>query len=389
MNWLFELHVCKKRIEKGNGMSMRKVRHMINHMCRVTAGVMLSATLIMGPSIQTEAVEFTTTQAPAVLETTGQVGIYAEPDSLQEPLAKVDAGIPVKVTGITSNGWFQVDVGGVYYMQGVALANLQVTSENEEKTEDTNAATQPELSTPQPIMYSSPERVLEMDVHIHNRDEIRDIIKKAAGSHVSKITATSSISAYNALWSAACGIVDQRIYSYEEATINGCSIHSYGNRKYELEFKHLSTIEEEEYVDKTVAQIAAVLNVGTTYEKILAAHDYICKHVEYSYKTQEEVPGYDCRSAYDALAEGESVCTGYALLFQKFMDMMGIPCFVADDNEHTWNIVCIDGEWYHIDCTNDDTNLGIVRNYFLLGAKDAGYDIWGGLEISDVNYQVN
>ncbi len=359
---------------------MKKSKRKISK-CILT--VLLAAVLSFGSGMQAQAIEFTTTDAPAILETTGQMGIYAEPDPSQSPVAIVDAGVPVLVTGVTSNGWFRVDVGGVFYMQGIALA--------QPGTIQAELSAQPEQqeAQPEPISYIPPQRMERMNITLQSREEISDLIKQAAGAHVSQISVTSKISAYNALWSAACGIIDQRICTYEEATINGCSIHSYGNRNYELEFSHLSTIEEEQAVDKMVAQIAVQFNTGSTYDKILAVHDYICEHVEYSYETRDKVPGYDYRSAYDALTSGQTVCTGYALLFQKFMDMMGIPCFVAYGNNHAWNIVNIDGNWYHIDCTNDDGANGITRYLFLVGSQTAGYTTWGGLKISDSDYQPN
>ena len=59
----------------------------------------------------------------------------------------------------------------------------------------------------------------------------------------------------------------------------------------------------------------------------------------------------DSENPYGVLKYHNAVCVGYATTFRLFMQMMDIPCMVVhnNDNFHTWNLVQIDGHWYHTD----------------------------------------
>lgn len=103
----------------------------------------------------------------------------------------------------------------------------------------------------------------------------------------------------------------------------------------------------------------------------LAIHDYIVSNVEYVLDRDAEYP------AYDALFKGSSSCGGYAEMFQTLMDMLGIQCIPitgrADGDNHIWNMVCIDNEWYHVDTTWDDPVNGdgyVHHNYFNITDED-------------------
>ena len=368
--------------------------------------VMLFGAVLMQSDIRSSAAPtYTVTEAPAVLEVQGKYGLYTEPSTKSKCLVKLSGGTCVQVTGITSNGWFQVDVGGIYYMQGAALNNPGTYDPAKETvTKPDQGTTNPGMinpinpgtgdldeltegsQLPTAISYMPVLRRPSMEVTLNSTTEIPGLIAEATGAHTDKVIVNSKVSAYLPLWNAMSDFLTEKgVYSYEEATINTCGISSIG-KKYTLTFGHMSTIQEEEYVDQTVVPLALQFNVGSDYDKILAVHDWICNHVEYSYETASGKAGYDYRSAYDALTAGKTVCTGYALLFQKFMDIYEIPCYVATGNNHAWNIVQVDGRWYYLDCTNDDQKSGITRRYFLVGSSKAGFSSYGGVQLSSADY---
>ena len=68
------------------------------------------------------------------------------------------------------------------------------------------------------------------------------------------------------------------------------------------------------------------------------------------------------RSAYGALVEGETVCTGYAKAYKAICDYMGIECMMIngeqDEVGHAWNMVLLEGVPYYVDCTYGDTGGG-------------------------------
>ena len=58
---------------------------------------------------------------------------------------------------------------------------------------------------------------------------------------------------------------------------------------------------------------------------------------------------------YGVLKYRSAVCVGYATTFRLFMQMLGIECMVVHDSSlsHSWDLVKLDGEWYHTDCYFD------------------------------------
>ncbi len=324
--------------------------------------------------MSTYAAEYTVTDANAVLYTAMQTGVYAEPDTQAAAVVVLDANLPIAVTGITSNGWFRIDLSGTYYVPGTALTDLTAA--------ETPIATQP--------AYVTPNYTQDLTYTVTTLEEA-----KAAGADANaRHAATVTVYAYNLNDRAVCDAFysHTQLEPYGNATANGYSVRiamwPSGKTTYEFTYKRMSTIEEEVATDAMVAQLVPQFNTGSTYDKIKAVHDYICNTVTYSRETSNEIPGYDYRSAYDALVSGQGVCSSYALLFQKFMDQMGIPCYVAigtlNGVGHAWNVVQLDGQWYHMDCTNSDSR-GIPNRYYLRGAGFAGAT-WGGLTISPTDY---
>lgn len=109
-------------------------------------------------------------------------------------------------------------------------------------------------------------------------------------------------------------------------------------------------------------------------EKVLAYHEYLTSTI--SYDTQcfasgvsESGHSYDM---YGALVEHVAVCAGYAEAMLYFLKYEGIPCgIVSSENvDHAWNIVYIDGQWYHVDVTWDDPINDVpgraLHTYFLV-----------------------
>lgn len=70
---------------------------------------------------------------------------------------------------------------------------------------------------------------------------------------------------------------------------------------------------------------------------------------------------------YGPLIEGTGVCLGFATAFQLLMDMAGIECITVTGaafrsrENHAWNMVRLDGEWYCVDPTWD-LNPGINQD---------------------------
>lgn len=95
----------------------------------------------------------------------------------------------------------------------------------------------------------------------------------------------------------------------------------------------------------------------TDFEKELALHDYLVKNCKYSQNVSQSA-GSDIYRAYGALVNGDAVCNGYTEALQLLFTCVGIESrFVigtADGVDHAWNLVRLDGEWYHLDATWND-----------------------------------
>ncbi|MBO4848740.1 MAG: hypothetical protein J5586_06265 [Clostridia bacterium] len=85
----------------------------------------------------------------------------------------------------------------------------------------------------------------------------------------------------------------------------------------------------------------------------------------------------DSDNPYGVLKYRSAVCVGYATTFRLFMHMLGIECMVVHDTSlsHSWDIVKLDGEWYHTDCYFD-SDEGTYRHFNLSDAIMAGDHEW-------------
>ena len=107
----------------------------------------------------------------------------------------------------------------------------------------------------------------------------------------------------------------------------------------------------DEFIEKQIRKIIFYMPNGLDeLGKALYLHDYICTHFEYD-DTLKSV------SLYSMLKEQKGTCQGYAYLYSALLSEVGVENDFAysDAIMHIWNLVKIDGEWYHIDVTWDDT----------------------------------
>lgn len=108
------------------------------------------------------------------------------------------------------------------------------------------------------------------------------------------------------------------------------------------------------------------------YEKALVLHDWICENVQYDYQAIESgVPSSPNGLGIEAaIMDGWAVCSGYAAAYDVLLEKAGIEAKSVAGYDHAWNIVRIDGEWYHFDLTWDDGS-GNSYDYDYFGLSDA------------------
>ena len=129
--------------------------------------------------------------------------------------------------------------------------------------------------------------------------------------------------------------------------------------------------------------IDKALQKDDLFERVLVIHDSITEMTTYnayapSYKSEADGP----------LVYGEALCEGYAKAFMYLCQSVGIECFCVAGyagEDHMWNMLKLDGEWYHMDVTWDDVGTyeyfcvpdsqmftdHTVRNFFPVPAATA------------------
>ncbi len=112
------------------------------------------------------------------------------------------------------------------------------------------------------------------------------------------------------------------------------------------------------------------------YEVVKTLHDYLVTHCDYDYRVDIGNMPFISHQAEGALLKGTAVCSGYAKAYEAMLDAAGIPNETITGyagGYHAWNLVQVDGQWYHVDTTWDDpTTQGgdyIRYTYFLKSDK--------------------
>ena len=141
-----------------------------------------------------------------------------------------------------------------------------------------------------------------------------------------------------------------------------------------VEQRYLTNLAEIEAVKKWVAQVIEQNNVQSMsqYDQIKFVNDVIVINTVYSENTVASP-----HSAFAVAYEGKGVCQGYALLAQEMFNQLGIESkYIVGEVEgqgHAWNLIKLDGNWYHLDVTwNDptpDRGNKVRYGYFLVSDR--------------------
>lgn len=107
-------------------------------------------------------------------------------------------------------------------------------------------------------------------------------------------------------------------------------------------------------VDGAMSDYEVMLRI---YENIIKLADYDTIGLEH--QNEMAVPADrpdDLRSIYGVLVNKKAVCAGYAKTMQYLLNMCGIECIYVTSDTHAWNIVKLEGDYYHIDVTWGDSS---------------------------------
>ncbi|MEE0275981.1 MAG: transglutaminase domain-containing protein [Oscillospiraceae bacterium] len=134
---------------------------------------------------------------------------------------------------------------------------------------------------------------------------------------------------------------------------------------YEMNFSYKYSIKEVNIMlmetEKAAKEIMTLTDPSMSdYEKLKIFHDYLVLNVESS----TDDPTAD--SIYGALVNKKALCEGYAKAFSYLCNLAGIENMIVTgytDVDHMWNMVKLEGKWYHIDVGWDKPSAALSERY--------------------------
>ena len=139
--------------------------------------------------------------------------------------------------------------------------------------------------------------------------------------------------------------------------------------------------EHQRAMQARVEKLVRPVKDKSEWEKEKYVHDFICQNVHY-----DKLKKAYSHEIIGPLGQGVGVCEGIAKAVKVLLDALGVWCVIAicGNNpekgikyRHTWNIVRINGQYYHLDATfdntlgkNEDGLTSIRYDYFNLDDKN-------------------
>lgn len=114
----------------------------------------------------------------------------------------------------------------------------------------------------------------------------------------------------------------------------------------------------------------------TLKEKIKTIHDYIINNTKYDKdRSDNNIINYRSDTAYGALIEHYALCGGYTDSMMLFLEKFGVKSYRISSDNHIWNYVYLDNDWYNLDLTWDDPILEdgkdlLEDNFFLISDSE-------------------
>ncbi len=117
------------------------------------------------------------------------------------------------------------------------------------------------------------------------------------------------------------------------------------------------------------------------WEKVKYIHDFICENVYY-----DKLKKQYSHEIIGPLGQGVGVCEGIAKSVKILCDALDIWCTIAVSERnpekgikyrHAWNVLKVNGKYYHMDATFDDSlgrGSGAEAQNYVVSADDIRYD---------------
>lgn len=119
------------------------------------------------------------------------------------------------------------------------------------------------------------------------------------------------------------------------------------------------------------------------FSKELAIIQYLVENITYE---NENSDSDDKSTAFGALLYNVASSAGYADAFLALAERYGLDARFVCNSKHAWNLVKLDGEWYHVDVCMEDPDLDwytwvcygfdIARNLYINKTDDQIKNMW-------------
>ncbi|MBQ8327728.1 MAG: SH3 domain-containing protein [Lachnospiraceae bacterium] len=278
---------------------------------------------------------YTVTGMDAVMHASKACKIYVEPSTDYDKLGSLVAGQAIRVTGKTDNDWYQVEFCG-----NTGYIKADLLKEQEPIPEPTPAQTTGYNITPMDVvMFSTCDSLI-----FNGPDTASGVMGSLVLDQAIRVTGQTDTGWYQVEFCGNSGYMTMDMLTPTARV------------------KARNEYTEAELIQMVLAE--CVTPEMSARDKAIAINNYLCNFCEYDYT-------YTYRSTYDALTHGQVVCQGYANAYKKLMEAAGVKTdYISGQGwtgiewgSHGWNRVTIDGVYYYVDVTWNDSMGG---NYYLL-----------------------
>lgn len=122
-------------------------------------------------------------------------------------------------------------------------------------------------------------------------------------------------------------------------------------------------------INSVIGDFAGQIDEGMDdYERETAIHSLLLENCRYAENVTQIDDDFDAFGIYGALVNKSAVCEGYSRTLQWLLSLGGIECVNIVGNEedvlHMWNAVKLDGSWYYVDPTWNDSGSYSRYDYY-------------------------
>lgn len=235
----------------------------------------------------------------------------------------------------------------------------QIKKDSEDDT--TLDETDPDGTTPDGTDGDDDDVVVETTPVITSRQEMKDLIHEMLDETKEMVTFE-----LGGGFTLTTDLILDLYYELErDDPMDAISLNSFqygGSPTSMLKFNYHIDVEQLKQMKEETRDLLedAVDDIDVTgmsqYEIVCAVNNYLCDLITYP---PNEPYAAETHTPYNAFKTGSAVCDGYAKAAKLMLNEYGVECdFIigtcTNGGGHAWNMVKLDGEWYHMDvCWND------------------------------------